>query len=158
MLQPAWFVVPKNILHLYSNPHTGYLIHSTSPLDYASSPTDVFTPWHPNIFPLIYCMFPHFHHVLPCTLPPLECFSFPTHNQNDLETAASAFHHLLFGIPFLKIFMMTHCCYQDLKVCWRHIYLVLDPRLSERSAPPSLFLHFVAQYKCLIIIIYSVVI
>ena len=35
----------------------------------------VFTPWLPNTYPLIFCMFPHFHHVLPCALPHLECFS-----------------------------------------------------------------------------------
>ena len=49
--------------------------------------------------------------------------------------------------------MITRCSCRDLKVCWSHIYSVLEPWLFERRAPLSLLLLFVAQYKCLVIII-----
>ena len=122
----------------------------------SSSPTDVFSPWLPNTSLLICRVLLHFHHTLHCALPPVECFSFHAHDQNDLEIAASAFQHLLLKIPFLKT-MMTCCCYRDLKVYGRYIYSVLDPRLFERCAPLSLLLHFVALYKCLVIIIIIII-
>ena len=51
---------------------------------------------------------------------------------NDLEISASGFQHLLLEIPSLKTCMKTRCRWRDLKVCWRHIYLVLDLRLFDR--------------------------
>ena len=86
----------------------------------------------------------HCYHALPCALLLLECFSFHAHDLNDWKTAASAFQHLLLEISFLKTFMMTRCRCRDLRVCWWHIYSVLDPGLFERRAPLCLLLHFVA--------------
>ena len=64
-MQPAWFAVPTNILHSYISRYTGYLTHYASPLNYASSPSDIFTPLLPNTSTLICRLFLHFHSSLP---------------------------------------------------------------------------------------------
>ena len=107
----------------YNLQHKGYLQHIAALylLTYRCVHSIV-----PNTSLQIFCTSLHFHHALSYILLPLECFLIHEHYLNDLETPTSAFLHLLLEITFLQTFIMTGCCCWDLKVCWRHIYSVLD--------------------------------
>jgi len=59
----------------------------------------------------------------------------------------------MYGTPFPKITMIAQSLCWVSRVCWRHICFAPSLTVAERRALLSLHLHFVAQYKFLVIII-----